>query len=138
MEETKIVGVPRRFRKQIRHMLPRLTILIEFPWRLHEPLLTASLARLGKLASIIKRHPFAIAALKFRFVVEGINVADATLHEQEDHTFGFGRVMRLAQQTWQGIAGERFSGHRLSRQGSKSAGAASQHHSSIQGHVNSP
>ncbi len=41
------------------------------------------------------RHRPAVQRIKARFVIEGIDLAGPTVHEEEDHALGPGREMRL-------------------------------------------
>jgi hypothetical protein len=96
VNEAEIIHVLVDVRKELGAMVAGLAILLEFPEVLHEPLTGAACAGVGELAGIGEGHLLAILLFELGFVVEGIDLTDAALHEEEDDAFGLGNVMRLS------------------------------------------
>ena len=59
-----------------------------------------NLLRLREHSRIIKRVHLAIMLGQSTLVVERVHMAGATLHEQEDHSLGTRRKMRLLLRQW--------------------------------------
>ena len=76
-------------RKQLADRLARFAVVLEFPRRLHQR------AHLVELQGRLERQRLAIKAIEFWLGIEGVDVRDAPVHEQEDDAFGARRVMRL-------------------------------------------
>jgi hypothetical protein len=68
-------------------------MLGEVPKRLHHSLLRACL-RLGQASQIREIQHATIFLLKERFVVKGVHLAHASLHEEENNAFCTGLMMR--------------------------------------------
>src|SRR5687768_2168998 len=79
-QETHLVDVLGRLRKQLGHPRPRGAVLAKLKLRSREP--PATWPRL------------AIALLQLWFVLPGIHLRNGSLHEQEDHSLRLGRNLR--------------------------------------------
>jgi hypothetical protein len=76
-------------------------VLGELPQRLHQPLRAGlHLAGVGDLAGVVEVDHLAVVFFQPRLVVVRIDVADAALHEQENHSLGSRREVRLLGGQW--------------------------------------
>ena len=69
-------------------------VLGELPGGFHYPLRNAALAGVGEDAGVVEGHLLAVVFCEAGFVVEGIDLADSALHEEEDDAPGSGEKMR--------------------------------------------
>jgi hypothetical protein len=94
VDETEIIHVSGHFGKQFTDPSTALPILLELPERLHDPLRGTTLAGIGDGASVVEAEHFAIFTVEQGFVIESIDLAGTTLHENEDDPFSAWSKMR--------------------------------------------
>ena len=88
----EVIGALGDFREEFAHPQAALAMLPELPRRPHQ----LGLAR-GRRIEVLGRsewQTFSAAFLQFGTVIERIDVRRAAVHEQEDHAFGSGSMMR--------------------------------------------
>lgn len=89
VKKTEVVNPLRDVRKKVGDKVPRLAVLPKLPRGLHDGFFTRHPGS-GRLASIAKVEFPAVETVQGRFVVEGVDVAGAPLHEDEYHPLGSG------------------------------------------------
>ena len=85
-QEAKVINMVGDVRKQFRYVLPALTMLIKPPEWFHQLALTLLTKRTKADAGEVDR--FIVVIDEIRFVVETVDVAGPTLHENKDDSFG--------------------------------------------------
>ncbi len=86
MEEGDIVDMLRELRKECRDLLPTLPVGRELPLRPHDP----SLTLLAAASLRLHLDRLAVEIVELRLVVEGVDMAGAAVHEEEDHALRLG------------------------------------------------
>ena len=86
MEEGNIVDMLGEMREEGRDLLPTRPVGGELPFRPHDPSLAL------RAAAPLRLHldRLAIEIVELRLVVEGVDMAGAAVHEEEDHALRFG------------------------------------------------
>jgi len=86
MEKGDIVNMLREMWKEGRDLLATLPVGGELPLRPHDP----SLALLAAAPLRLHLDRLAVEVVELRLVIEGIDMARAAIHEQEDHALRLG------------------------------------------------
>ena len=94
IQEAQVVDVRGDVGKQFGNMLSTLAILLEFPRRLEDPVFDDFFG-LRQDTRVVKRVHLTIVPGKPTLVIERVDLAGTTLHEQEDHSLGTRCEMRL-------------------------------------------
>lgn len=91
VNEGDVVHVPGKVRKKGGDCFAALSVLLEGPFGADD----AALFFVAAASEGFYVNGFAVQRVQFGFVVEGVHVAGASVHEKEDDVFGFAGEMRL-------------------------------------------
>ncbi len=107
MEEAEVVDVAGDVGEEIRYPAAALAVTGEVPGRRHDALARAALAGVGQGPGVIEGEGSVGVLGEGGLVVEGVDLADAALHEEEEDTAGScpcaddGRGLRVGGQAGQ-------------------------------------
>ena len=90
VQEGDVVDAATDVREKIAHPFSTLSIALEVPLGAHH----APLVALAAAAEGLHRDGLAVQGVELRLVVEGVDMARAAIHEEEDDALGLGRIMR--------------------------------------------
>src|SRR6187551_301291 len=82
--ETQVVHVARRLRKEFADPTTSLAVLVELPRRLHHALVGAAIAGVGNGPGVVERQLLTVVLFEAGLVIVRVEVAWATLHEEKD------------------------------------------------------
>ena len=91
MNEGDVVHVLGKVGKESGDCFAALSVLLESPFRADD----AALFFVAAASEGFYVNGFAVQRVQFGFVVEGVHVAGASVHEEEDDVFRFAGEMRL-------------------------------------------
>src|SRR4051794_12531338 len=91
VDDAQVVGVLSDVGEEIGNPQAALAVLLELPGGSHERFALAAATRIAG---------FAVIGEETRFVVKGIDIARAALHEKENDALGAGEEMRRLGRQW--------------------------------------
>ena len=91
MNEGDVVHMPGKVREKSGDCFAALPVLLEGPFWADD----AALFFVAAASKGFDVNGFAVQRIQFGFVVEGVHVAGASVHEEENDVFGFAGEMRL-------------------------------------------